>query len=400
MEGTIRQIQEFQPESKDFSTYTKFEIKRSVWLLTLIGSPVGILLGQFFEKFRFFLKFYPIRKFIESTIFKQFCGGTSLEGSKNTIDKLSHKGISTVLDYAGEGFKTERDFDLSVEKILESIRFASENKNASTISMKITSIGSSDLLEKYESNSGFFDKNQMSGKIFTRLESICSYAKDKNVAVFIDAEESWLQQAIDDLAVRMMALFNQENIVVYNTYQLYLKATYGRLRAHYEEAEQSGYILGAKLVRGAYMEKELMRAQQKKYANPVHDSKADTDHDFDSAVVFCFKRYSRLASCVATHNKRSIELACALLSSEDRLLNHPHIQFCQLYGMSDWMTTQISRKGYKTSKYLPYGSPYELIPYLVRRSQENSSAQEGINSELKVLKNELKRRRVLRNEMS
>ena len=155
MEGTIRHIQEFQPDSKDFSTLTKYEIKRSVWLLTLIGSPVGIMLGQFFEKFRFFLRFYLIRKFIESTIFKQFCGGTSLDDSIGTINKLSRRGISTVLDYAGEGFKTDSDFDQSVIKLIESIRFASDHSDVSTISMKITSIGDSEVLENYKKGSNF-----------------------------------------------------------------------------------------------------------------------------------------------------------------------------------------------------------------------------------------------------
>lgn len=213
------------------------------------------------------------------------------------------------------------------------------------------------------------------------------------MALFIDAEESWIQDAIDQLTDEMMAEFNQERVVVYNTFQLYRHDRLQFLKDSYEKALEGGYLLGAKMVRGAYMEKERDRAKKMGYPSPIQPNKEATDRDYNLAVLFCVEHYERIASSVATHNQFSTAYQVELMEQEELPKRHPHLSFCQLYGMSDQLTFNLAKAGYRVSKYMPFGPIKDVIPYLIRRAQENSSVNGEMSRELQLIEQELKRRK-------
>ena len=336
----------------------------------------------------------PVQWIIKRTVFKQFCGGTDLQECAKSSDELAKYKVKTVLDFGVEAKASEQDFNNTEKENLNAIQFAAKNGNVPVISVKISGFASFDLLAKISANTPLSaDEQAAFQRAKNRLENICIAAADNGIAVFVDAEESWIQQPIDDLAMAMMQIYNRKKVAVYNTFQMYRHDRLAYLMQSFELAQDKGFILGAKIVRGAYMEKERDRAKELGYASPIQKDKTATDNDYDQAVEFCVTNYERIASCVASHNQKSAALQAELINKNQIDKQHQHLSFCQLYGMSDNLTFNLANAGFNTSKYVPYGAIAEVMPYLIRRAKENSSVNGEVSRELGFIQSEINRRK-------
>ena len=352
----------------------------------------------------------PVKGLIRKTIFQQFVGGETLEQTAAVAQKLGEYGVHVILDYGVEGKEGEENFDRACNEFIKVIEYAATQPNIPFMSIKVTGIARFGLLEKLDSsvssNEGSlmkrFDKALLTlteeetnewKRVTDRMIKICAIASDRKVGVFIDAEETWVQDPVDVLSILMMDRFNKEEIVVYNTIQLYRHDRLHFLKDCYEAAVQRNFILGAKLVRGAYMEKERSRAAAMGYRSPIQVDKESTDRDYNSAVIFCIDHLDHIALVVASHNEYSNLLTTELLQKHSLPLNHPHVHFSQLYGMSDNITFNLAKAGCSVSKYLPFGPINDVVPYLMRRAQENSSVSGQTGRELGLIKKEMKRRK-------
>jgi len=331
---------------------------------------------------------------IKKTMFRQFCGGTNIFECQPKIDKLYQNQAATILDYGAEAKETEADFEATMEETMKAMDFAASNKSVPVVSTKITGIGKFDLLEKVQRNDDLLASELAAlTELQRRLHALCEHAQKRGVGIMIDAEETWVQDVIDDLVEQMMMQFNKERVVVYNTYQMYRHDKLTDLHRAYEKARTQEYLLGAKLVRGAYMVKERARAIEQNYKSPIQATKADTDRDYNEALKFCVDNFEHIGSCNATHNVDSCRLQAQWIAEKDIPNNHPRLNFCQLYGMSDYITFNLAAKGYNVAKYLPYGPIKEVVPYLIRRAQENTSVAGEASRELQLIQKEIKRRR-------
>ena len=334
-------------------------------------------------------------RMIYHTFYKVFCGGVNLEDCKNVVQRLDKYGVKTVLDYGAEAKDSEDEYENVTIEFLKAIRFASGNSAITIISVKVTAIADFDLLHKYSEHDvikSTVDQEAWT-KVEERFERICEAAYEGKVSVFVDAEESWVQEAIDELVLAMMKKYNHSDPIIYNTYQMYLKSSYERLVHHHTLLQKDEVILGAKIVRGAYMEKEAERAAQFGIENPIQPSKQHTDDAFNEAIDYSFEHYEEIAFCCASHNEES-SLRLFERVKESGLQKHPHIMFCQLYGMRDNITFNLAKHGVLTMKYLPYGSVENTFPYLVRRANENTSITSDASKEYVMLKTELDRREI------
>lgn len=376
-----------------FAHKSNRELRRTSWLFRLMNKPwlvnAGSSVGLWLNNTGLTI-FNPL---IRATIYKQFVGGTSLQDSIEAVHHLQERHTMTVLDYGAEAKEREEDFDKTLQENLRAIDFASTHKGVPVVSSKVTALASFELLEKWQSRTGLSeDEKKAFERIVKRLDTLCHAAWEKRVAVFFDAEETWIQDTIDYLVKQMMTKYNRDRVVVYHTYQMYRKDKLDSLVNDYADARSHGYLLGAKIVRGAYMEKERTRALEKGYPSPIQDSKADTDKDFDEAIRFCVEHYETLASCNASHNFQSNLLQAALIAQKGLPKNHPYLNFCQLYGMSDNITFNLAQGGYNVAKYVPYGPVKEVLPYLVRRARENTAVTGEMSRELGLIMTEIKRR--------
>lgn len=342
----------------------------------------------------------PIHGLIRNTIFAQFVGGESLEETAPVVNMLDNYGVEVILDYGVEGKEGEENFDNVTEEFIRVIEYAATQKNIPFISIKVTGLARFGLLENLDEaprlRSGIHDnESELAewGRVRDRMIAICQTAADKGIGVLVDAEESWIQDPVDRLTMEMMQLFNKEKAVVYNTIQLYRHDRLRFLELSHKIASEHQFILGVKLVRGAYMEKERARASQKNYPSPIQPDKQSSDVDYDKAIRFCIERINSIAVIVASHNEQSNLLTTQLLQKNNLPLNHKHVHFSQLYGMSDNITFNLAKAGCSVSKYLPFGPIRDVIPYLMRRAQENSSVSGQTGRELALIKKELKRRK-------
>lgn len=349
----------------------------------------------------------PIKGLIRKTIFKQFVGGETLEETAAVATKLQQFGVQVILDYGVEGKEGEENFDHACEEFIRVIRYAAGKPSVPYMSVKVTGIARFSLLEKLDAaataKSGYEGKvhdevltdeeRQEWKRVEQRILRICEAAAQANTAVLIDAEETWIQDPVDALTMQMMERFNKEKAVVLNTLQLYRHDRLQFLKDSFREAQQKGFILGAKLVRGAYMEKERTRANELGYPSPIQPDKEATDADYNAAVEFCVDHLDRIKLIVASHNEFSNLYTTQLLDKKGLPHNHPHVHFSQLYGMSDHITFNLAKSGFSVSKYLPFGPIKDVIPYLMRRAQENSSMSGQTGRELGLIKKELERRK-------
>ena len=339
---------------------------------------------------------------IRKTIFKQFVGGESLEETANVGDLLGKYGIQVILDYGVEGKESEASFDHATEEFLRVINYASTQTNIPFISIKVTGLARFGLLQTLNEaprlRSGVHDHEEEIAewdRVRDRMYTICELAAEKNIGVLIDAEESWIQDPIDRLCMEMMEAFNKEKVIVYNTIQLYRHDRLHFLQLSYKIAKQQQFKLGIKLVRGAYMEKERERASEMGYGSPIQPNKEATDSDFNKAVQFCFDHLDDISVIIASHNEASNLLGAQIMHERNIPHNHPHVHFSQLYGMSDNITFNLAKEGFKVSKYLPFGPIKDVIPYLMRRAKENSSVAGQTGRELSLIKKEIARRKAL-----
>jgi proline dehydrogenase len=344
----------------------------------------------------------PIKGIIRNTIFKQFVGGETLVETIPVAQMLAEHGVDVILDYGVEGKEGEESFDHATQVFIDVINHAASQKNIPFISIKVTGLASHELLQTLHEaprlRSGIHD-NEMEqaawDRVRERMYAICEAAVEKNIGVLVDAEESWIQDPIDRLTMEMMAEFNKQKAVVFNTIQLYRHDRLHFLRISHQIAEAQGFVLGLKLVRGAYMEKERAVALEKNRQSPIQASKEATDADYDEAVRFCMDHIHSTAVIIASHNEQSNLLGAKLLDEMMLPHNHPHVHFSQLYGMSDTITFNLAKEGFNVSKYLPFGPIQDVIPYLMRRAQENTSVSGQTGRELLQLKRELARRKSL-----
>ena len=375
-----------------FSGKNNGDLNRSYWLFKLIGNPLVVNVGQSLTTMAIGMHL-PIKGMIKATIFKQFVGGENINECNKTIENLGAYKIGTILDYSVEGKESESDFTHCVNETLGTIDKAKGNKNIPYCVFKITGLARFALLERASSGLPLTaaEREEFS-KVHDRVNTICKRAFDNNVPVFMDAEESWIQQATDDLANEMMSLYNKEKAIVYNTFQMYRKDRLAYLKKSVEMGQKGNYIVAAKLVRGAYMEKERKRANEMNYPSPIQDSKQDTDGDYDSALEFCVDHINRVAICAGTHNEHSSMYLTDLMKKKNISPSNPHVCFSQLLGMSDHISFNLANAGYNVAKYVPYGPVKDVLPYLIRRARENTSVKGQTGRELALIIKEKRRR--------
>lgn len=384
---------DFQDTETAFADKSNSELLEKRRLFKLMNSPFLNSIGTRAATFALSLGL-PVKGLIKSTVFELFCGGETIEECEPTIEKLGRSDIGTILDYSVEGKSTEGDFEKTKNEIVKTIQRAKDDPDIPFAVFKVTGIAPLGTLEKMSGKKKLDAKGQAKcERIHTRVNEICEYAHSIGQPVFIDAEESWIQDAIDRLATEMMGKYNRESPIVYNTIQLYRKDRLQFLKEARRTAKADGYFLAVKLVRGAYMEKERERAAELGYESPIHETKKATDSDYNAAVEYCLKYIDEVSMVAGTHNEQSAQLLAQQMYERRILPNNPHVYFSQLYGMSDNLSYVLAKNGYNVSKYLPYGPVEDAIPYLVRRANENSSAAGQVSRELDLIEKELKRRR-------
>ncbi len=333
----------------------------------------------------------PVKSLIRSTIFTQFCGGESIADCENAIRTLAASKIGTILDYSVEGEEKETVFDHTCKEIIDTIEKAAKNKKDIPFSVfKTTGIGRMDLLTKVNAKTALTeDETKEFERVKSRFESICNAAATHGVRLFVDAEDSWIQDIIDDLTYEAMKKYNSERAIIYNTIQCYRT---GRIEHIQQKLKDLNCHLGFKIVRGAYMEKERARAQEMGYTSPIHLSKENSDAEYDGALKLCVEHIDRVSICAGTHNEKSSQLLCDLMEQKGLKNDHPNIFFAQLLGMSDHISFNLANLGYNVAKYVPYGPVKAVLPYLSRRATENSSVKGQVGRELGLIKAEQKRR--------
>jgi proline dehydrogenase len=367
------------------------DLNRSYLLFSLIGNPLLVRAGATLGPLALNIGFKPL---IKKTIFKQFVGGENIRDCAHTIEELALYNIGTILDYSVEGKESEKDFDHCVEETVASLKMAAGNKNIPFCVFKVTGLARFALLEKVSTGVSLTkEEAQEWARVTARVNEICELAASYHKPVFIDAEESWIQEAIDQLANANMAKFNRSEVIVYNTYQLYRHDRYDYLHSSIEQAKRSGYRLGAKLVRGAYMEKERKRALQMNYPSPIQKDKTATDTDYDRALQLCMENADVVSLCAGTHNENSSMFLLRLMEERNIDPTDRRFYFSQLFGMSDHISFNLSVAGYNVVKYVPYGPVKEVLPYLIRRAQENTSVKGQTGRELSLIIKEKERRR-------
>ena len=385
---------DFQDTETAFADKSNAELKEKYRLFKMLNSPVMNAVGTRLAKFALSTGL-PVKGLIKSTIFEQFCGGETIEESNRVIEKLGESGIGTILDYAIEGKSTEEDFDATKDEIIRTIERAKDDPNIPFSVFKMTGIAPLGTLERLSAKKRLDAKSQAKAeRIHSRVEEICSYAYSIRQPIFIDAEHTWLQDAIDRMATEMMEKFNRELPIVYNTIQLYRTDRLQYLRNARKEASRNGYWLGMKLVRGAYMEVERARAEEKGYPSPIHADKSSTDEDYNEAIDYCLKHLGEMAFVNATHNEESAMLLARRMHELGLPEDHPRVFFSQLYGMGDNISYTLAKRGYNVSKYVPYGPVEDAVPYLIRRAEENTSAAGHMSRQLEMITRELKRRKI------
>lgn len=381
----------FDNTENAFKAKSNHDLNRSYWLFKMVGNPALVKISAKMAPIGLAMGFKGL---IKATIFKQFVGGETINECDKTIEELGKYNIGTILDYSVEGKESETDFDACCKETIETIHKARNNQFVPFCVFKVTGLARFDLLEKVSSNEGLTDGEEKEfERVKQRVHLICKEAHEANQPIFIDAEESWIQPAIDDLADENMALFNKEKAIVYNTFQLYRKDRLDFLKETIAKGKANGFHIGAKLVRGAYMEKERARAIEKNYPSPIQDSKEKSDIDYNTALDECVKNINMMGLCAGTHNEKSSLFLVELLNKYEISSSDKRVFFSQLLGMSDHISYNLALANYNVAKYVPYGPVKEVLPYLIRRAQENTSVKGQTGRELSLIIKEKQRRR-------
>lgn len=400
----------FENTEYAFAAKSNTELKQANFLFSMMGKPWLVNMG---------LKITPLaikwgipftQTMIRQTIFKQFVGGETLEQTAKVADKLEEYKVQVILDYGVEGKEGEESFDHARDEFKKVIDYAATQANIPFMSIKVTGFARFSLLEKLDEamhllpgtlmkrylqavESLSYREKEEWHRVRLRMQHLCEAAGKNNIGILVDAEETWIQDPVDALTILMMDVFNKNKTVVYNTIQLYRHDRLQFLKDSYAAAEERDFILGAKLVRGAYMDKERNRAVAMNYPSPIQPDKATCDNDYNAAIEYCVDNLQKISLIVASHNEYSNLYTTQLLDKKGLSHNHPHVHFSQLYGMSDNITFNLAKSGCSVSKYLPFGPIKDVIPYLMRRAQENSSVSGQTGRELGLIKKELQRRK-------
>lgn len=383
----------FENTENAFSYKTNSELKKAAWLFSLINYNWITKLGTSLTPWAFKMRL-PIKGIVRSTIFSQFCGGETLDECTATTEKLFKHHVDTILDYGVEAKETDEEFEKTTNEIFKALDFAGKNHHVPFTSIKITGICAMELLEKIHAKQSLNDEEKAAWqKVKDRLYRLCKKASESGVGLMVDAEETWIQDPINGLANSMMQEFNHDRMTVLNTFQLYRIDQLDYLKHSFEVARSGSFILGAKLVRGAYMEKERKHATQLGEDCLIQSDKASTDRDYNKAVEFCIDNIDRICFCIASHNEKSNLLGADLAMKKGIPASHPHLNFSQLFGMSDNITFNLAHAGYNVTKYVPFGPVKDVVPYLMRRAQENTSVGGMSSRELMLINTEIKRRR-------
>ncbi len=385
-------LPEFDNTGIAFEYRSDKELKHARFLFSSMSSPaltnVGMKLTQLAINWKL-----PVKGIIKSTLFDQFCGGETMDEAAKTAAVIAKYGVGTILDYGVEGKESEGEFDRAVPEFIKAIKYAATNKNIPFISMKVTGFARFALLEKIHAGGILSAEEQAEWKrIFDRIDFICKAAAEHQIMVLVDAEESWVQKPVDELTDTMMERYNTQRVIVFNTFQMYRHDRLEFLKVSAARAVDMKYLLGAKLVRGAYMEKERNRAVAMGYPDPIQPSKQATDTDYDLGVAFCLAHLSNMALFIGTHNEASCLKAAKYMMDHNIPATTDRVYFSQLYGMSDNISFNLAHGGYHVAKYLPYGPVKDVIPYLMRRAQENTSVAGQTSRELSLIDKEIKRR--------
>jgi proline dehydrogenase len=376
-----------------FSYKSDRELRKANFIFSLVNNPVVSSIATGLAKLGLALHL-PVKGLIRSTVFEHFCGGETIEQSDHTIQTLFQYKVGTILDYSAEGEHTESGFDRAKEEVLKTLDKAKGNSAIPFCVFKATGIVNAEVLEKVQANETLSADEALAFEHFQqRVEAICKKAYEHGVPVLIDAEDSWIQNPIDEVAYAMMKKYNQQKAIVFNTFQMYRSDMLDNLRNAFHLATMHNYYLGVKMVRGAYMEKEAERAEKMDYPNPIHPSKQATDESFNKGLAFCIDNKQRVSLMCGSHNEYSNQYLAVLMEKHSMKNNDSRVWFAQLMGMSDNISFNLANAGYNVAKYVPYG-PVELVmPYLIRRAEENTSVAGQSSRELTLIRKELKRRK-------
>lgn len=382
----VSHLPSFENTEVAFAHKSNFQLRKAQWLFRSFNSSFLLSNGAWLSKITIAL---GLKFLIKASIFEQFCGGESMQASESAIAKLNASGIGTILDYSVEGEENEEAFDHTAMEVMDTITKAASDGRIPFSVFKVTGIVSFDLLQAQSEGRTLSESEQIQwerGK--ARFDALCRAAYEHKVRLFVDAEESWIQDAIDRLTEAAMHTYNQESCVIYNTIQLY---RHDRLAYLKSQTEESTAHLGFKLVRGAYMEKERARALELGYVSPIQIDKESTDRDYNAAVTWCLE-HPKVSVCIGTHNEESSLMAAKWLQQNNEWAGS-RVYFSQLLGMSDHISYNLSHAGFNVAKYVPYGPISAVMPYLLRRAQENTSAKGQAGRELTLIEREMKRRK-------
>ncbi len=383
----------FQNTEVAFKIKSNSDLKRALWLFRLISYSLVVKTGNKIIPAAIKIGF-PMAWIVKPTVFKHFCGGENLDECKPVVEKLGGVNVRSILDYSVEGGEDDKQIEIAFQETLKSIEFAGKNPNIPFAVFKPTAFIRSEALELL-SLGGKKDKSTLNegNKFRNRVEALCNAASECDLPILVDAEDSFYQPFIDKVVLEMMSKFNHQKAIVFNTYQMYRWDRLGILSEDYQQAKKGNFFLGAKFVRGAYMERERERAKRKGYPDPIHPDKDSTDRDYNEALKFSVENIDRIAVINGTHNESSNMYLTALMEKHGLQRNDKRIWFSQLYGMSDHISFNLALEGFNVAKYVPYGPVKHVLPYLLRRVEENSSVSGQTSRELDLINKELKRRK-------
>ncbi len=384
----------FENTRTAFELKSDSELERAYFLFKMISKEPLVRIGTAVTKFALDVHL-PVEGLIRSTVFDHFCGGVNEKDCMGTVDKLYEVGVYSVLDYSVEGKEEEGQFDATVQKVIELTQFA-KNKPAMPFSVfKPSGFGRFKIWQKKTEKTALTpDEEKQWEAIVKRYENVSKIAQECDISLLIDAEESWMQDAADQLCEQMMEKYNTEKAIVFNTLQCYRWDRFEYLKEQHKRAKEKGYKLGLKIVRGAYMEKEAMRALEKGYASPICASKMATDESFNEIMRYIFENLEDISIFIGTHNEASTYLAMQMMEEKGISKNDRRVWFGQLYGMSDHITFNLGKQDYNVAKYIPFGPVKDVMPYLIRRAEENTSVAGQTSRELTLLKKEKQRRKL------
>ncbi|MCH6201414.1 proline dehydrogenase family protein [Aquiflexum sp. LQ15W] len=376
-----------------FASKSDAELKKMYLIFATVNNNLAVSVGTKLANWSFALGL-PIKGIMKKTMFGHFCGGEDIDDCQLALNELAKYHIRTILDYSVEGEGDEASYDATKNEILRTIERSAGDENIPFAVFKVTGLGDFEIMTKIQEEKTLNEKEKTSfDKLKNRIDELCRAAYEANTKILIDAEESWFQDVIDEMAYEAMAKYNKQSCIVYNTYQMYRHDMLDRLKKAHAVALEKGYFHGAKLVRGAYMEKERDRAVEKGYPSPIQPTKESSDKDYNAALEFCVENIKTMGLVSGSHNEKSNLLLTELISKYGINSTDESIYFAQLYGMSDNISFNLAKAGYNVVKYVPYGPVEKVMPYLSRRAEENTSVAGQSSREFELVKREIARRK-------